>query len=43
MARLHADGLDARKSVGGNVVLSRNVSYVGSKVGDEVEVIELPR
>jgi hypothetical protein len=35
--------LDVIECVGDNVVLSRDVSYVGSKRGDEVEVIELPR
>jgi hypothetical protein len=32
-----------RESVGDNVVLSRNVLYVGGELGDEIQVIELPR
>jgi hypothetical protein len=35
------DGLNARESVGDNVVLSRYVSYIGGKLSDEIKVIEL--
>jgi hypothetical protein len=36
-----SDGLMARESVGDNVVLSRDVSYVSRKLGYKVEVMKL--
>jgi hypothetical protein len=37
------DGLNARESVGDNVVLSRYMSYIGGELRDEIKVIELLR
>jgi hypothetical protein len=36
------DSTRGREGVGDNVVLSRFVSYVGSELGYEIEVVELP-
>jgi hypothetical protein len=37
------DGLNARESVGDNVVLSIYMSYIGGELSNEIKVIELPR
>jgi hypothetical protein len=40
---MRGDGLNARESVGDNVVLSRYMSYISSELSDEIQMIKLPR
>jgi hypothetical protein len=41
VGRWRTDGLNARESIGDDVILFRDVSYVGSEMCCEVEMIEL--
>jgi hypothetical protein len=39
---VYSCGFDTRESVGNNVALSKDVSYVGGELGYEMEVVKLP-